>query len=175
MTSEQKGFTLVEIMLYTVLLIFFSAVAVTFLLYIVKLYVYTQVTSEVLVNAQSAMEIMVQEIKQSRSIYTPTSIFDAHPGQLSLETPRNMAPEENQTYVDFYIDDERLYMKREGSAAKLIIGNTVRVDTLTFKYLNPSQAEAVQITLTVSYDNTATGPPFQSPVTLVSTVSPRVF
>ena len=59
------------------------------------------------------METMVYDVKEANSIYTPTSMFDSHPGQFSLETKKYLPTGEVSSYVDFFICGDHLCFKKE--------------------------------------------------------------
>lgn len=148
------GFTLFETMLYVGLLAIVVIFVTSFFLAIVRLNTHVELTGEVLDNAKRAIDIIDQEIRLSTSVYTPTSVFGASPGQMSLETTQQLPSGENSTYVDFYIDDGRLYMKREGQSPELLISKDVRITNFTLTYLidNTSQSqEAVRVDITAAY------------------------
>ena len=114
-----------------------------------------KLAGEVLDSANHALSVVTQEVQHAEDLYHPTSIFDTHPGQLSLATAWNSPSDEAITYVDFYIDDDRLYIKREGQAAELLTAAGVKVTnfqvevTGTTANPNPEDARAVRITLTI--------------------------
>lgn len=148
--SSQRGLSIIEVLIYTILL---SLVATSLLLFTMRIVQQTssaRVTSATLDNARGAMTVITSEIRQANAVYTPTSVLGSSPGQLSLATTRNAPVDEDETYVDFYIDDERLYRKREGIAAELITSEQVKVTHLTFSHRNTeSLGSAVQVTLIV--------------------------
>jgi hypothetical protein len=118
--------------------------------------------------------MMAQEIKHAKGVYTPTSILDGSMGQLSLETTRDLPTGETATYVDFYLDGERLFVKRESQAEEMFTSDKVTVQQLTFKLLDDSSEKpAVQITLTVDYADQIAGP--STSVTLTSTATLRSY
>ena len=82
----KKSFTLIEVLIYIAVLAIIVSVASSFFLWVIRANTKTKAMREVLDNTRRAMEIMTYEIKEAESIYVPTSTFDSHPGQLSLET-----------------------------------------------------------------------------------------
>lgn len=148
--SSQQGLSIIEVLVYVILL---SLVATSLLLFTMRIVQQTssaRVTSITLDNARGAMAVITSEIRQANAVYTPTSVVGSSPGQLSLVTTRNTPADEDETYVDFYIDDERLYRKREGVAAELVTAEQIKVTHLTFYHRNTgSEGSAVQVTLTV--------------------------
>ena len=148
----------------------------SFLPQLVRNNLYLRTRGEVLDNSASAMSVITQEIKHGSAIYTPTSVFDASPGQLSLETRNNLIATEDATFVDFYVDDGGLYVKREETDARLITSEKIKVESLIFTLLNSgSNHQAVRVSLTAYYDSPSAEIQQQSRVTLNSTVSFRSY
>jgi len=175
-TINSKGFTLIELVIYTALLVVVSVVSISFFIQVVGVTESSRRSREALDNAKRAIDVMSQEIKNAKSIYTPTNIFGVHPGQLSLETIRDLPADENSTYVDFYVDDERLYIKKEGQAAELVTSEKVKVTNLVFTLLSPtSSSPEVKIEITVAYADQVSGTSGVASVSLESTAELRSY
>ena len=175
-TINSKGFTLIELVIYAALLVVVSVVAISFFIQVVGVTESSRRSREALDNAKRALDVMSQEIKNSKAIYTPTNIFGVHPGQLSLETIRDLPADENSTYVDFYVDDERLYIKKEGQGAELVTSEKVKVTNLVFTLLSPtSSSPEVKIEITVAYADQVSGTSGVASVSLESTAELRSY
>ena len=174
--NNNKGFTLVEMLMYISIMVVVGSVIASFLPELIRKNSYIQAKAEVLNNTRNAMETMAQEIKRASGVYTPTSQFGANPGQLSLETRINPMTGEELTYVDFYVDDDRLYVKRENQSAQLLLSEKIKINSLIFTHLNSAgDYPAIRISLTASYDAPSAELQAQSQINLVSTVSLRSY
>jgi len=174
--NSKNGFTLLELVVYIGIMLVVSIIVIGFVAQLIKINSYSQITGEVLDNARRGIEIITQEIKHGQSIYSPTSVFDVHPGQLSIETARNVPTDENSTYVDFYIDDQRLYVKKEGITQEIIMSDKIIIDSLIFTHLDDTpQSTSVRIALTISYDTPTQVAKNQSTITLFATASLRSY
>lgn len=164
---NKKGFTLMELIVYIAIFAILMLVVSSFVLGLIKVNTKYQTKREVAENAMNIMKTLSYEIQQASSIYTPTSALGSSPGQLSLETTLNLPTDEKRTYIDFYLDSENLYLKREGvDPLKLNSANT-KITNLVFEKFKP---EAVKIQLTVAYKSPATKPEYQFSYFLVSAV-----
>lgn len=173
---KSKGFTLIAALVYVALLALVAVVLARFASSIIRNQAQSQLAGEVIDNAQRALAIITQEIQQADSVYTPTSVLSAHPGQLSLATTNNLPADENITYLDFYVDDEHLYLKREGAIAALLTSARVKVSNLQFTHLNPTSAhQAIRIAATFSADVPGSDLQTQTAISLTSTVSLRKY
>ena len=162
--------------MYVAIMVIVGSVIVVFIPQLTRKNAYLQAKSEVFDNMTSAMKIMEREIKHSSSIYASTTVFAVSPGQLSLETSFNTIATENSTFVDFYVDDNRLYVKREEQAAELLVSDKIKISSLVFTNLNAGgNYPVVRIALTASYDTASQEVAEQSKVTLTSTVSAREY
>ena len=175
-TNYSSGLSLLEIVIYTALLALVAVVLTTFASRVIQRNAHARITDQALDNARGAMSTLVFEIRHAGGIYDPTSTFDVHPGQLSLATTENLPAGEDETYVDFYIDDDRLYRKREGQNAELITSEQVRVTNFVVTYLNQtSSAPAIRIQLAIAPATGSASVIAEGTVSLVSTASLRSY
>jgi len=154
MNHKTRGFTLTELIVYIAIFVILITTVTLFAMAFIKTTTKSRIKKEVASGTYSAMKTMVYEIKRANSVYTPTSVFDSYPGQLSLETSQELPEGEQTTYLDFYLDSDRLYLKREGQNPQLLISKNLKVTNLEFEYL-ASVPESIRIDLTMEYDTTA--------------------
>lgn len=170
---EQKGFTLIEVLVYATLLAIISLVVLLFVNQLLGVNETTRRTRESLDNARRSLETIAQEIRHADSIYTPTSVFGTSPRQLSLATTRDLPDDENLTFVDFYVDAGSLYLKREGQSDQLLTSEKVKVTNLTFVNNSTGGGDAIRISITIEYKDPTNGP--KNAVTLTSTAVLRTY
>jgi hypothetical protein len=129
--------------------------------------------TETLDNARRAMEIITHEIKEAKGVYTPTSIFDQHPGQLSLEVTKYLPTGETSSYIDFYFCDNHLCLKKEGQPPLALTSNRVKVKNLVFSRIVNATSTSIQVDLTLIYNAPSPKPEYQSTTTLRSSATLR--
>ena len=169
-----RGATLVEVVVYFALLVLIVSILTLLGVQTIRANTYAIVTQEEIANARAAVDAMIQEVYYARSVYAPTSVFGASPGQLSLETTRNVPTGDTTTYVDFYVDGGRLYRKRSGQAAEILTAERVAIKGLTFTLLNTSaSAPSVRVSLTVAHETSVAGAGVQPTITLTTTAALR--
>ena len=173
--KKEKGFTLIELLLYVVLSAIIGLVLVSFFTQTIKVVETSRRSRESLDNARRALDLISLEIRNAKSFYSPTSVLSpSNPGQLSLETTRNLPADEDNTYVDFYVDDGGLYVKREGQASQLITAQKLKVTNLVFTLLNNTGGQpAIKTDITVQYRDPIFGT--ANPVSLSTTTSLRSY
>lgn len=164
-----------EILVYIAVLSIVVVAIVSFVLWSLRSNTKAKVMREVLDNARRAMEIITYEIKEARSIYSPTSIFDSHPGQLSLETSKYLPEEERTSYIDFYLCNNRLCFKKESQDPIVLTTDNVEVSNLVFTKITTGDISSIQIDLKIDYENPANRPEYQASVNLKSTTSLRSY
>ncbi|PJE76220.1 hypothetical protein COV04_00500 [Candidatus Uhrbacteria bacterium CG10_big_fil_rev_8_21_14_0_10_48_11] len=169
------GISLFEAVVYIAFFVVIVGVVMTLTTQLIAINQSAQQTNEVTSSARYALDTMAQEVRHAKSVYTPTSSFDVSPGQLSLETTRDLVGNETTTYVDFYVDSGLLYLKREGSNSEQLTSDSVKVEALTFSYLNQSTVTpAVRMTLTIGSNDKGTDVNHRS-ITLVTTATMRSY
>ena len=144
--NEQKGFTLVEILTYIAVLAIIILAVSSFFLWMIRFSSQILARREVLDNSRRVVEIMTYEIREAKSIYTPTSALT----QLSLETIHHLPEGEISAYIDFYLCENHICLKREGEDPLILTSNRVEVKSLEFSYVAiTSDTPSVQIKLRI--------------------------
>lgn len=172
---NRRGVTLLETLIYLALFAVVVSLVSVSAQQALSLYSYAKIRGGVSEQARQAAFLIKREIKNASGIYTPTSIFGSNPGQLSLETTINLPADESSTFVDFYIDDNRLFIKREGLDPELLIGGQYIVPRFIVTNLNTiGTTSAVRIELTVTGDSDEAGLRFGS-TTITTSASLRAY
>lgn len=171
----KRGFTLMEVLVYISLFSLVLVFLVQFLAVILRENTKDASREEVSASLLHAITVIDSEIRNATDIYTPTSIFGASSGQLSLTTVRALPADENITYVDLFVsDDERLCMRRDTAAAECLTSPRLRVTQLEFKRLTPSDGpESIQTQLALEYVSAKTD--LQAPASIQSTATLRAY
>lgn len=119
---------------------------------------------------------MSNEIKEAKSIYFPTSVFDSHPGQLSLETIKYLPEGEIKTYIDFYLCGTQLCLKKESQDPIALTSDRVKISNLIFSQIaTTSTIPSIQINLKIDYKSPAARPEYQASFNTTSTISLRSY
>ncbi|HUW71940.1 MAG TPA: type II secretion system protein [Candidatus Humimicrobiaceae bacterium] len=165
------GFTLIETLVYIGILAIIVTVIFSFLVWSVRSSTKAKVMRETSDNARRAMEIMTYEIREARTVYTPTTTST----QLSLETLYYLPTGEDITYIDFYIcaTGTQLCLKKEFQNPIALTSDNVEVSNLVFSRVVTGQIPSVQIELKIDYKNLSGRPEYQASVDLKSAVSLR--
>ena len=153
-TRASRGFSVIETLIYVAILGVVVSTAIYFLANTFKTYSKIYAQKEVAVNIQYALDMLTEEIRFSKNIYSPTSAFDQDNGQISVETSQNPPTGETTAFIDFYLDNGRIYMKKEGQDTLPLTSNQVKINKLKFTLLNPANApEGTQIFIEGQYNS----------------------
>lgn len=174
MNKKNTGFTLIELIIYVTAFAIITTILTLFVFNFINVYTKIRITKEVSEGSQIAMETMLLEIKHAKDIYVPTSSFDSHPGQLSLETEKDTSTGEEISYIDFYLDDNnRLCMKKEGQESEPLTPENIEINNLIFNYLTINGVESIRIELLANYKNRTERITHQATTTIISTANLR--
>ncbi len=168
--KNYRGFTLVEILIYTFLLSLILSIIASFVFWLSYSNTKSKADREASENARNAMEAMLYEIKSAKSIYTPTTTQN----QLSLETANYLPDDESSTFIDFFLCDLRLCLKKESQDTIFLTPDTVGISQLEFTQIVINGMPSVKINLTADYLNSS-DPGRSASATLTSTASLRSY
>lgn len=169
--NKQKSFTLMEILVYVAVLAILVSAVSSYFLWTTRSNAKARAMREVADNARRAMEQMTYEIKEAKSIYTPTTTAN----QLSLETAKYLPTGETTSYIDFYLCGTQLCLKKESQNPIALTSDRVKVSNIVFSQVVTSNVPSIQINLKIDYKTSATRPEYQASINLQSTVSLRSY
>ena len=174
----KEAFTLVEVLVYTAVFVIIMVAVSSFLLWAIQLQARSNAMREVLENTERVMNRMVFEIRGAMGIYWPTTTST----QLSLQTPRYLPPDETFSYIDFFICENRLCLKKEPqnpptlTPPVALTSDNVEITNINFlEVATASSTPSMQITLTAKYKNPNNRPELDATVTLTSAASLRAY
>lgn len=148
--QKNKGITLIEIVVYVGLLGAMAVFVSNSLIQISDTYGHARAERAVAANARLILESIAEAAGEAEGIYGPTSIFLADAGQISLITAVNPPAGHTKGYADFYIDNGRMWVKKEGQTASPLSAAPVRVMKFRMERIMQSlNREAIAITLQV--------------------------
>lgn len=147
---NKAGFTLVEILVYVAVLAIIVSAVFSFLLWAAQSQVEASSKRRVILEGSKVLELVAKEVREATSVYTPTSVFLSHPGQLSLQTQKSLPTGEQETFVDFFICETRLCMKKELQDPLALTSPDVVVDSLMFSQVVSGTIPSLRMELTLS-------------------------
>jgi len=168
--ESQRGTTILEIIVYTALFGIIAIIISNFLIQIVNAYNISRAEREVLSNGRLLLETVTKSLSEAEEIYTPTSAFNKDLGQISLVTKTNVKPEHETAFIDFWVDNGRLWMRKEGANPSALSAASVRIGKFRLERLSQGlRRDAVRLTLQVNFAQQK----FSSTITLTATTALR--
>lgn len=145
------GITFIEVVIYVALFAILMAVAVLFFLNMSRSAFSVRAEHAAVQNGVLALQAIELETRHAEYVYTPTSVFDSDAGQLSLRTPRLPPADHQFAYVDFYLDNSVVYMKRDdGTNPVALTSGDVNVSALRFERKTSGSQEGIRMVITLS-------------------------
>lgn len=166
------GFTLMELLVYISVMTLITFFVSSLLLWISRSNRKAKAARETLNNTRRATEAMSHEIREATSLYTPTSVLSVSNGQLSLETTKYSPEGETTAYIDFYLCEDRLCLKKESQNPVALTSDRVEIENLEF---NQVATSSIQVLLKVNYKSLSTKPEDQFSINTTSTISIRAY
>ena len=180
-SKNSFGFSLIEMIIYVALTGIISVFIYGIILSIYcnnkRIINLTKINS----NAYSMMERVRYEIENSSYVYLPTSnvanyadYYDStKTGQLSLATKIGiLVPEDDITFIDFYLEDGVIFLKKEELAPVALTSSDVSVSNLSFSYYENGRRESVTVGFTIESKDSSIS---NSSINLISTIALRSF
>lgn len=165
-----QGTTILEVLIYVAVFAIVAVIISNFLIQVVNAYNISRAERDVLSNGRLILETVTKNIAEAEEIYTPTSTFNTDIGQLSLKTKTGTQSGHDTGYVDFWVDNGQMWMKKEGSQARTISATSVRISTFRLERLSQGLArDAVRMTLEVDFTQSR----FSTSIILTSTTALR--
>lgn len=165
---RQEAFTFIELLVYIsvsgIIMLGLSAL----LYWVIVSRTRIEATERVTSSGRLTFDRIVKEIRNSQSVYTPTTGSN----QLSLVTRKGIPEGEPLTYIDFYQCGQDLCLKKEFELPVLLTGENVVVDNF-FVEQNVGNPGSVVVSLSLSHENPNNKKELDVSVNLNSTISLR--
>lgn len=146
-----KGFTLIEVLIYMAILGLVVSGFVSFSLSISDSRNKNYVIQEVQANGRLALELISQKILSSNGVNIGSSTFDSDPGILSLSMFNGS---KNPTLINLNQDDGILQITEGSDNSIYITSDEVKITNLVFTDLtSTSEKASIRIQITIKYDN----------------------
>lgn len=176
LSKDKGGYTIVEMLVYMAIIAIIAVVIFDVVFFVYRINNRIVSVIQVNSNAYGAAERIIYEIQNAGYVYLPTSNFanynynPAKSDQLSLVTNAGVTLPETTSYVDFYLENSTLFIKKDGADPVALTASNVVVSDLSFNYYTNDWRESVVIDLTIRPNNTLSS---DSSIHLVSTAALR--
>lgn len=163
--QEERGFTLLETLIYMLVAGVVLSFATLFFFQLVTTQVKSAAIAEVTRNARFALTRVTIELREAQQINFGASVFGSSPGTLSLMTSN---PATDPT--DFFVSGGALMIRRGVDAALPLTSSKVEVIDFTLEDLSTlDRTRAVRTSVTVRFLNTGALETFDATIVMSST------
>ncbi len=143
---HQKGFSLVEMIVYIAILSFMLALIIEVVLSVTRSERIIKATRAVENSAVMVLERVGREVRLADNILENESVFDSHPGVLTLTT---IDGEGDAHEVSFYLSEGRIKQSVDGVELGPLTEERARVTDFRFYHVSSSGGEAIRTELTL--------------------------
>ena len=144
---NQKGFSLIETVVYVALVAVFSVGVIQVLLSETNAWGRARTERNLNDTAMLVVERLSHEIRLAKSVTIGESSLGTHPGMLTLQTFSG-ASSNDPSSITIFLDGTDLKMRRDSGSAVALSGNGVSITNLLFYRIASAKSEGVRIELT---------------------------
>lgn len=144
---DQGGYSLIELVLYVGIILFVGVLVVSSYFGIVQSYQRYQTIQEINNSANTVAQSIIRDIRRATAIDVANSVFNANPGRLQATTTEN---DGSLTRVDFYTDDDQLFIQKGAEQATPLTKASVQVQELVFNKVQAGVRTGVRMQLELS-------------------------
>jgi len=167
LSSKRKGFTLIEIMIYTAIVVIILAAVVNFAWNIIYGGVKTSSWQEVQQNTRFAMERITQAVRSASGINSPSMGNSAN--SLSLQMAN---PDLNPTVFD--VSEDKIRLSQGINGPYELTTDELEVTNLNFTNLSYADTSGtIRIEITIEHKNPGGVIEYEASIDMTSTVSLR--
>jgi Tfp pilus assembly protein PilW len=143
---KQRGFTLVEAIIYVALLVLVVTVVIVSIVAMVRSQ--RNVKNHILIQESVAVSFdrMIREIHDAISVDISSSL-NTNPGRLILNGVDSTG---DSRVVEFYVNGGRLVMREDGSDVGPLTVSGVTINNIVFRHIDTASTDAVKIEMTLS-------------------------
>jgi len=140
--NNNKGFTAVEMVIYTAILAMIFVVIVNTILTISKSFNAFSVTNDINNSAVTFLERFVRETRQANSINLSQSILGVNPGKLVLTSVDDFGVSET---IEFSVSDGKIVLYKDGVSLGSLITKNASTTSLIFKNITASSSSLIRV------------------------------
>lgn len=168
-TKARRGFTLIEVILYTTLVAIIATAATTLFLSYLDVQTKNRVLEEVAANSRVAITRITQAIQSANDVNLGSSIFGTNPGKLVLTMEDAVIDP-----TEFDVSAGALRIKEGSGSPQVLTGSLVNVSNLIFTNLTVTgKIKDIQVNLTVTHLNPQNDPRYDATLAVQTAASLR--
>lgn len=145
-TKLEKGFTLIEILVYIAILVLMLGIIVQVVFSVARAERVMRSTRSIENSATLALERISREVREADSINTVSSLFGAHPGRLSVT---GVDESGNPETIEFSLSNGRIALTINGALAGYLTEENANIVDLKFYFFSTGASAGIKTELTL--------------------------
>jgi len=145
-SSKNKGFSLVEMLVYISILVLMLGVVMGVTVSIVRSQRAVKASRDIESSVILSLERLSREIRLSDSVDINSSVFDSNPGRLVLES---LDENENPRTVEFYILSGAIILRENGADVGALSQSDANVTSLIFRLFSDAEDVGIRTELEI--------------------------
>ena len=144
--SKQKGYSLMEMLIYLAIFTMLSILVINSLITVMTSFATTRTNRDLLESGSTAIERISREIRQAKDVDIANSTLGSSPGVLQLNSTNSVG---NSMVIKFMISSGALNIYEDGVLKDNLLGQNISVNSLIFRRISTTNSEAVKIEMTL--------------------------
>lgn len=145
--NARRGFTLVEMLIYTAILAGISILVVQGMYVVTKSFTALRVSRDINSSGTILLERLTREIRSAYDVDTTSSTLGSSPGRLTLNTKDSSG---SNTTVEFYVEDNMVKIKEGGVAQGAVTTANTEVTNFVLREIVGANSKAIKVEVTLS-------------------------
>lgn len=145
-TGYTSGISMIETLVYVTLVALVLTFTVNVLLTVSKTFANLRLSKGMNVSANIILDRIIRETRAAETVVTEESIFDVHPGKLTVS---RTLPDNSTTKTTFFIEDNTIKLWRDGSTIGPLSVNNVTVDSFIISHATSTHSDTVNIDINI--------------------------
>ncbi|MEK7555797.1 MAG: hypothetical protein AAB523_00745 [Patescibacteria group bacterium] len=154
--KKEKGYSLLEMVIYIGVFAFLSVVVVNSLLITTSSFLKIRTERNLNNTALVSMERVIRETRLANNVQILNSTFNVNPGRLTLDTRDGAGLPKT---VEFYVSDGRLRVRENGADTGALTPSNIELQDLKFRLITNGSVQAVKVEMTLRDTRVATSSP----------------
>jgi len=144
--TKDKGYSLIEMVLYVTILSFMLAIIINMLVIMNKSVRQFHALKSVQTSGELSLERIVREVRNAESYVTASSTLNTSPGNLVLS---GVDASSTTRTVEFFVKDNGVHMKENGVDLGSLTASDARVTNLVFRQTATPHSQLIRTEMTV--------------------------
>ncbi|OHA79283.1 MAG: hypothetical protein A2747_02470 [Candidatus Yonathbacteria bacterium RIFCSPHIGHO2_01_FULL_44_41] len=145
--SRRRGFTLIEMVVYTAILGIIAVLAINSTLAMTRAFTSLRVSRDINSSATALFERLTRDIRGAYGVDLAQSDLGSNPGRLTLNTKDGGG---SNTTIEFYVDNGLIKIREGGVAQGTITTTSTTATNFVVRQLSNINTQAVKIEVTLS-------------------------